>query len=38
MKLVYWALVAVLGALVAFLLAAAARLLRDRRGPATPAP
>jgi hypothetical protein len=31
-KLVYWALIAVLGALVVFLLSAAARLLRDRRG------
>jgi hypothetical protein len=30
-KLVYWALIAVLGALVVFLLSAAARLLRDRR-------
>jgi hypothetical protein len=29
-KLVYWALIAVLGALVVFLLSAAARLLRDR--------
>jgi len=31
-KLVYWALLAVLGALVIFLLSAAARLLRDRSG------
>jgi hypothetical protein len=36
-KIVYWALIAVLGALVVFLLSAAARLLRDRQASDPPA-
>jgi len=37
-KIMYWALVSVLGALAFFLLAAGARLLRGRLGGGTPTP
>jgi hypothetical protein len=36
-KIAYWALVSVLGALIFFLLAAGARLLRGRLGGGSPA-
>jgi hypothetical protein len=36
LKIVYWALVGVLLALALFLVAAATRVMRGRRGPAAP--